>query len=137
MAIQRTRLATSGGMLWFLMACSPAARVKDAGDSAQTQPDSVITGVIDSTARPVVITLHRDSLGLAAGASVQQTSDAVNAAVAELRRLAPFEVLAVSPAILAVQVRPTAPMKAAVLVTALRRHRLVASAEIDVVVRVR
>jgi hypothetical protein len=80
------------------------------------------------------VTLRRDSLGLAADASSDSIRAVLERAVVRLRSAADFEVLAISPAILALQVRARTPNGSGSLAHALRRHPLVEAAEVESIV---
>lgn len=115
-------------LLPFHFACSSARQRADAErESPGAAAAAPVGGLADSSVRPVVLTLRRDSLGLAAGASTESTMAAIQRAVGELKRVADFEVLAISPAILAVNVRAVRPADARLLAGIFRAHRLVAS----------
>lgn len=107
-----------------------------ADDSAMKTADSPQVRPVDSTAAPVVITLRRDSLGIAPQESMQQVTARIEGALPRLRNVADFDVLAISPAILAVNARPKAPMTPDNLIAALRTHPLVQSVERSAVQRV-
>jgi len=91
---------------------------------------------IDRARQPVVITLRRDSLGLGPTASADDVADAMRAAASELTRVAAFDLLAVSPAIFALNVRPRDPGSLEAFLSSLRRHRLVAEVEVSGVARI-
>ena len=132
-------LARWGLLLLMAAACSRSAPRNggDAVDTARAGSDPPRVGVIDSTALPVIISFRRDSLGLPPGASMQRVDSAIAAVLPVLRRVVDFDLLAISPAILAVSVRPKPPMRPAELVAALRGHRLVADVEVSGIVRIR
>lgn len=127
--------------LMLLCACSAPARTPESvADSAASVIDSngapQAVGQVDSTALPVVITLRRDSLGVDPAATTESLNRAIEAVVPELQAVMDFEVLAISPAILTLNVRPRAPFGPDDLVSALRGNRLVASVEVSRVRRV-
>lgn len=122
-------LATVAG----LAACRRAAQEQ----TAVTGRSDSVAALDDSTSRPVIITLRRDSLRVVAGAPMDTVRARIDAALARLRETAEFEVLAVSPAILAVRVRARTAGGAPELAQALRAHPLVEASEIEGVARVR
>lgn len=92
------------------------------------------TAMADSAARPVVVTLWGDSLRLPADAPADSLIAAIRRMADSLQRVVPFEVLAISPAVHALQVRDTAG-DARVLAARLRDHPWVAAAEVEGFVR--
>jgi hypothetical protein len=116
-------------VLALTAACSSARSGAEgqAADSGKASLDSVP----DPALRPVVLILRRDSLRLQPNAPIDSVRSAIDRAVAELRRTAEFDVLAVSPAILAVNIRARGGRAPADLATTLRSHPFVASAEVE------
>ena len=122
-----------------LLVSAPSCKSVRHGDDRQT--DSVSSREVEDTSAgpmakawrlPVVITLRREQLGLPAGSqSTDATIVAMQRAMRELATVAQFEVLALSPAILAVNVRAIDPPDAVRLAKLLSGHRLVASAEVE------
>jgi hypothetical protein len=119
-----------------LVACAggkggaPGATDSTSAHPAATGADRVTE--VDSASRPVVVTFHRDSLGVGAGASTDSVGAALNRAAARLREWAPgFEVLSVSPPIQAVRLAPRAGVNAVSLADSLRKHPWVAAAEVE------
>lgn len=114
-------------------AASPDTADREAGVPA------LDTAMTDSAARPVVVTLRRDSLGLPADAPADSVIAAMRRMADSLQRVAPFQVLAISPAVHALQVRATDGEtglgNARVLAARLREHPWVAAAEVEGIVR--
>lgn len=116
-------------------ACGRPARpdVTQGRDTAVRPPNAVQE--IDSTAAPIIITLQRDSLGLARPLSPARVDSAIARAIVELQGVVAFDVLAVSGPVFGLSVRPRAPMTGDGLIAALRRHRLVADIQPSGIVR--
>jgi hypothetical protein len=91
---------------------------------------------VDSTVAPVIVTLRRDSLGLDAQAATPVVTARIEAVLPRLRSVADFDVLAISPTILAINVRPKVPMTSTDFIAALRTHPLVSSIERSAVSRI-
>lgn len=133
------RLDLAIRVLILLLPCACARTAGGEGDHSSAGPaasaDSLAVQQADSAIH-VMVTLRRDSLRLEVSQTPQQVSAQIDSALARVRQSIEFDVLAISPAILAANVRPRAPMSVADLVLRLRAHPLVAAAEPSGVIRV-
>jgi hypothetical protein len=95
-----------------------------------------VSGGVDSSSRPVIVTFDSVALGIRHGLSRDSVLHSMAVAVERLGRLASFTVIAYSPELLAIRLRPAGGLSSDSLVGVLSRDPAVRAAELDSMSRI-
>ena len=117
------------GLASFAIAIGCGGQAGNGARPPETAPPAPVTG--DLLPQAVVITFRQDSLHLRPGVSPDSVSATLQRVVAALQQSNQFEVLAISPAVYAVKVRPLGGGDPKTLAASLSRHPGIARAEVE------